>query len=287
MENVTAYKNRRSKTLIERREYHTASSGIFFKAKRLLYRRSSPYQKIEVIDNEHFGKILILDGLIQTTEKDEFYYHEMLIHPALVCHPSPQSLLIIGGGDGGALKETLRYPVRSVCMVEIDCQVIDACRTFFPWLSSSLKDNRAELVIADGRKFIEETERKFDVVLIDSSDPVGPSVSLHERKFYKNLKRCLNPNGIVAAQVGSPFFYQESIEKKNSFLKKLFRFVRFYTGPIPTYPGGSWCYVFLADDVQPFQVKRIPPSGLKYFNLEIHRAAFSLPNFLKDLGSGS
>lgn len=287
MENMTAIKSRRRKALLERREYHTASSGIFFKAKRLLYRRNSPYQKIEIIHNAHFGNILILDGLIQTTEKDEFYYHEMLVHPACVCHPSPQNILIIGGGDGGALKEILRYPVKSACMVEIDRQVVAACRQFFPWLSSALKDKRAELVIGDGRKFIEETERRFDIVLIDSSDPVGPSVPLHEGKFYKNLKRCLKSGGIVAAQVGSPFFYQESIEKKNSFLKKLFRFVRFYTGPIPTYPGGSWCYVFLSDEVQPLRIKRNPPPGLKYFNLEIHRAAFSLPNFLKGLGSGS
>ncbi len=271
----------------EEREYHSPSSGIFFKLKRLLYRDKSDYQKIEIIENEYFGRVLLLDDLVQTSERDEFFYHEMLVHPAFISHPSPQSILVIGGGDGGALKEILRYTIEHACLVEIDHQVIDVSKEYFPWLLPSLENERTELIIADGIEFVDKTDKKFDIVFVDSSDPIGPSVSLHEKDFYENLKKCLNLEGIVVLQAGSPFYHLNSIKKKDAFLKKLFKNVCFYTSPVPTYPGGSWCFVFLSDEVQPVKIKRDPPRGLKYFNLDIHQAAFSLPNFLKDLGSGS
>jgi spermidine synthase len=282
---MTTRKKRPKLFLLEEREYHSPSSGIFFKVKNLIYSGRSPYQKIEVIENEHFGRVLLLDGLVQTTERDEFFYHEMLVHPAFACHPSPQDILIVGGGDGGALKEILRYPIRHAQLVEIDRQVIDVCRKHFPWLSPSLEDKRVELVVADGKEFIARDGRKFDVVIIDSSDPVGPSVSLHGMNFYKKLKKRLHPGGIVVAQAGSPFYCPESIKKKRDFLRKIFKIVDFYLSPVPTYPGGSWCFVFLSDKVNPSRIKRKPAKGLKYFNLEVHHSAFSLPNYLKGLGT--
>jgi len=281
---MSTKKENREAVPSEEREYHSPSSGIFFKLKRLLYRDKSDYQKIEVIENEYFGRVLLLDDLVQTSERDEFFYHEMLVHPAFVSHPSPQNILVIGGGDGGALKEILRYPIEHACLVEIDQQVIDVSKEYFPWLLPSLEDGRTELIIADGSEFIEKIDKKFDIVFIDSSDPTGPSTSLHEKGFYENLKRCLNLEGIVVLQAGSPFYHLESIKKKDAFLKKLFKNVCFYTSPVPTYPGGSWCFVFLSDEVEPLKIKRDPPRGLKYFNLDIHQAAFSLPNFMKDLG---
>jgi spermidine synthase len=282
---MSAKKENREVGPSEEREYHSPSSGIFFKLKKLLYRDKSDYQKIEVIENEYFGRVLLLDGLVQTTERDEFFYHEMLVHPAFVSHPAPQNILVIGGGDGGTLKEILRYPIKHACLVEIDKKVIEVCRDYFPWLLTSLEDERTELVIADGVEFIEKTDKKFDVVLIDSSDPAGPSVSLHERDFYEKLKRCLGHEGVVVSQVGSPFYRLDSIKSKDAFLKKLFKISCFYTSPVPTYPGGSWCFSFLSDEVKPLKIKRDPPRKLKYFNLDIHQAAFSLPNFLKNLGS--
>jgi spermidine synthase len=266
----------------EIREYHSSSGGFFFKVKSLPYSHQSSYQKIEVIENEYFGKVLLLDGLVQTTERDEFYYHEMLVYPAFMTHPSPQDILIIGGGDGGALKEILRYPVKRLWLVEIDSQVIEASKKFFPWLSPGLEDERVELVIEDGNEFIQKTNRKFDVVLVDSSDPVGPSSCLHEEDFYKELKGCLNPEGVVVTQSGSPFYHLEELTKKSVFLNKIFKVVSFYTGPVPSYPGGTWCYVYLSDEINPLELKRDPPAGLKYFNQDIHKMAFSLPNFLKD-----
>ncbi len=279
---MTSKKNPSEIDLSEIREYHSSSGGLFFKVKKLLYSRRSPYQKIEAIENEYFGKVLLLDGLVQTTERDEFYYHEMLVHPALITHPSPKDGLIIGGGDGGVLKEILRYPVERIWLVEIDSQVIEVSKNLFPWLSPALEDERVKLVIADGEEFIHQTDRKFDIVLVDSSDPVGPSSRLHEEDFYRGLKSRLNPEGVVVAQSGSPFYHLDEIKRKSVFLGQIFRVVRFYTGSVPSYPGGIWCYVFLSDEINPLKLTREPPRGLKYFNQEIQEKAFSLPNFLKD-----
>lgn len=271
----------------EGREYHTTTSGIFFEVREILYKKDSPFQKIEVIKNESYGRVLILDGLVQTTERDEFFYHEMLAHPAFVAHPDPQKVLIIGGGDGGVLKEVLRYPIEHASLVEIDELVIEVSKEYFPWLSPSLKDERVELDIRDGYEFIEKTNRMFDIALVDSSDPVGPSTSLHEKDFYRRVKRCLNREAVVIAQVGSPIYHLASIKRKFDFLQEIFRVVRFYLSPVPTYPGGFWAFVFLSDEVQPLEIKRDPPQRLKYFNLDICRGAFALPNFLKEKLTGS
>ncbi len=272
---------RKDKT--DAREYQTATSGIFFKALKILYNRRSPFQKIEIIRNREFGRILFLDGLVQTTEKDEFFYHEMLVHPAMSSHPKPKNVLIIGGGDGGALREVLRYSIERAVLVEIDGQVIEACHRHFPWLRSAFKDGRADLVIGDGNVFIRESKEKFDIILVDSSDPVGPSTILHEKGFYASLKKRLNPGGIIAAQAGSQLIHLNQHAEKSKFMKKLFKHASFYLGPVPTYPVGMWCYNFLSDAVDPLG-KRAgkAPEGLKYYNAEIHKAAFALPNFMKE-----
>jgi spermidine synthase len=224
----------------------------------------------------------MLDGLVQTTTKDEFFYHEMLVHPAMMSHPKPEDVLIIGGGDGGALREVLVYPVKQAMLVEIDGQVIAACKKYFPWLHAALHDRRAKLEIADGNLFIRESDQSFDIILVDSSDPVGPSLILHQREFYVRLKERLKPGGIVAAQAGSPLYYLDHLQKKMAFLRRLFKYASFYLGPAPTYPGGLWSYVFLSDKIDPLRIlEKETPRGLRYYNLDIHRAAFALPEFLK------
>jgi spermidine synthase len=267
----------------EAREFQTATSGVFFRVRKVLYDRRSPFQRIEIVANREFGRILFLDGLLQTTENDEFYYHEMLVHPAMASHRNPEKVLIIGGGDGGALREILKHPVERAWMVEIDGMVVDACRKHFGWLEPSLASGRAELVVGDGNVFIRETKEKFDVILVDSSDPVGPSTVLHEEGFYRRLRTRLRPGGIIAAQAGSLVLHQEQHAAKSRFLKSLFEHARFYLGPVPTYPVGMWVYTFLSDAVDPTATGTLRvPEGLKYFNPDVHRAAFALPNFLKD-----
>lgn len=279
---MTSEKKPSEAKVLEVREYHTSFHGLFFNIKNLLYSQQSSYQKIEVVENEYYGRILLLDGLVQTSERDEYFYHEMLVHPAFISHPSPRNILIIGGGDGGALKEILRYPIERVWFVEIDSQVIEVSKKFFPWIMPCLKDERVELVITDGNKFTQKAKMKFDITLVDSSDPMGPSRALHEKDFFLNVKSCLNPQGVVVSQIGSPFLHLNHIKEKYTELKKCFNIVSLYVSPVPTYPGGSWCFMYLSDKVNPLSMEREPPSGLKYFNKEIHRTAFSLPNFIKE-----
>jgi spermidine synthase len=268
--------------LVEFKEFHTPSSGFFFLAKRCLLSEKSLLQQIDVIDTDSFGRILFLDGLVQTTEKDEFFYHEMLVHPAMVSHPKPEAVLIVGGGDGGTLKEVLRYPSKRATMVEIDARVVEVCEKYFPWLTPARSDRRVELKIADGSAFLQESDGTFDVILIDSSDPIGPSTVLHQREFFGQLKGHLKPGGIVAGQAGSPLYHLASLREKSLFLREIFKFSFFYLGPVPTYPGGTWSYFFVSDRINPLQgKKRRIPSGLQYYNAEIHSAAFSLPAFLK------
>jgi spermidine synthase len=267
----------------EAREYQTPASGIFFTVQEVLYEGRSKFQRIEIIRNEDYGRVLLLDGLVQTTEKDEFYYHEMLVHPALTSHANPKNVLIIGGGDGGALREVLKHPVEKAWLVEIDGKVIEACRDHFPWLKSTFRDPRAELVVADGNVFIDKVRETFDVILVDSSDPVGPSTVLHQEAFYRKLRSKLNPGGIVAAQAGSLMLHLDSHARKSVFLKRIFKHSPLYLGPVPTYPVGMWCYNFLSDKVDPAKIKTLyVPDGLKYFNPDVYRAAFALPNFLAE-----
>ncbi|MGQ9471687.1 MAG: polyamine aminopropyltransferase [Candidatus Aminicenantales bacterium] len=271
-------RSRRSKVIWEDQ---TPTSGLFFRVKKWLRQENSPYQKIEVIENESYGRVLFLDRLIQTTEADEFFYHEMLVHPALHCHPAPDRVLIIGGGDGAALRETLKHQVKKVSLVEIDGAVVEAAKKFFPWLEAALNDKRSELIIGDGHQYVMTTKEKFDVILVDSSDPVGPSAVLHQKDFFEKLKSKLKPRGIIAGQSGSAFFHREAVRQKGEFLRTIFRYAYFYLGPVPTYPGGLWCYYFLSDRINPLRGPAKPVvKGLKYYSREIHQAAFVLPPYL-------
>lgn len=252
-----------------------------YDVEEILYKGKSKFQEIKVIRNSHFGKMLILDDVVQITERDEFFYHEMLVHPALMSHPEPKTCLIIGGGDGGTLREVLRHlKVQAASLVEIDGLVIEICQKYFPWLDAALKDRRAELVTADGNFFIENRDKTYDVVIIDSSEPLGPSSVLHGEAFYEKVKRTLNPGGIAAAQVGSPFFQLEAVKRMFGMLKNVFPVVQFYWGPVPTYPGGMWCYAFLSNERRESAKERDLPQGLRYYTPSIHRAAFALPGFL-------
>ena len=267
----------------EAREYQTGASGIFFTVQEVLYEGRSKFQRIEIIRNKDYGRVLLLDGLVQTTEKDEFYYHEMLVHPALASHARPRSVLVIGGGDGGALREVLKHPVKKAWLVEIDGKVIEACRDHFPWLKAAFRDPRAELVVEGGNVFIDKVRETFDIILVDSSDPVGPSTVLHQAGFYRKLKAKLNPGGIITTQAGSLMLHLDSHARKRAFLKRIFRHAALYLGPVPTYPVGTWCYDFLSDRIDPAKVRTLYiPDGLKYFNPDVYRAAFALPNFLAD-----
>jgi len=281
MDIVNMRKGKKRKVLREIREFHSSSSGIFFMTEEILFRKKSAFQLIEIIANEQFGNILFLDGLVQTTEKDEFFYHEMLVHPAFVCSPQARRVLIIGGGDGGALREVLRYPVDEVYLVEIDGMVLEAAKKYFPWLEPALKDNRSRLLVDDGAEFLKQNKQPFDIIIVDSSEPIGPSAVLHQENFYLSLKHNISENGVIVMQAGSPFYHLDQIREISQKLKKIFGIAKFYTGQVPTYPGGYWSYVFLSNKVDPLKTEGKPVAGLKCFSVEIHKAAFALPEFFR------
>ena len=264
----------------EFREYHTKDAGIFVRVKRVLWEGKSEHQNILVLDTETFGKMLILDGAVMFTERDAFIYHEMLVHPAMCVHEGPRRVLIIGGGDGYALYEVLKYPVEHVTLVELDRKVVEVCCKFFD-KAGAFEDERVELVIGDGTKFVETTEGKVDVIYVDSTDPVGAAKALFSEQFYRNVHEVLG-DGILVAQTESPFYHIEFIQGVKSKLTAVFQNVHFYTVPIPTYPGGWWSFVFASDRYTPYEIRREPPADLKYYTHEVHRAAFVLPKWVEE-----
>ena len=240
-----------NKDRTEAREFQTATSGIFLKVRKVLYARKSAFQKIEIIENRDYGRVLFLDGLLQTTEKDEFYYHEMLVHPALSSHPAPRKVLIIGGGTAAPCGRSSSTRSNGPGWSRSTAWSSRPARKHFGWIKEPLAGGRAELVVGDGNVFIRETKEKFDVILVDSSDPVGPSTVLHEEGFYRQLRKKLRPGGVIAAQAGSLVLHLDQHAAKARFLRKMFKHARFYLGPVPTYPVGTWCYTFLSDAVDP------------------------------------
>lgn len=251
----------------------------------------SPFQKIEMFDTELWGKMLVIDGKIQACDFDEFVYHEMIAHVAMLSHPEPKRVMVLGGGDGGTLREALRHSsVTEATLVEIDREVIRVCQDFMPGLSSCIEgDSRVRLFADDAAIYIREA-RDLDVIMVDSSDPEGPSESLFSLEFYQSLKGALSKEGIIALQAGSPFFFQEQLKKAFSELKQVFRYVRPYLIAIPTYPGGTWCLVTASDHLDPVNLDpselaaRMGArnlSGLRYYSPQMHHASLTLPPFVQ------
>lgn len=263
--------------------------AISLRVKYKLFEKLTPYQKIEVFDSYDYGRILTLDGFIMLTEKDEFIYHEMIVHVPLFTHPEPKRILVIGGGDGGAVREILKHEsIEKVELVEIDEEVVNAAKTYFPQVASFLEDKRVEVRFQDGIEFIKSKNGIYDVILIDSPDPIGPAVGLFEEDFYLNAFSALNGSGIIVAQAESPFIYPDLIKRVNSIFKKHLPIVYFYIANVPTYLSGIISFVFGSkkfDPIKNLNLDRIRKfnSRLRYYNEQIHVASFALPNFFKEL----
>jgi len=257
-----------------------------------LFRGRSDFQEIRVVRNQDFGVMLILDDAVQTTERDEFIYHEMLAHVPLLAHPSPRRVLIVGGGDGGLLEEALKHPLEAAVMVEIDRQVIEVTRRFLPDVPrGAFEDPRTHLVIADGIRFMTETAERFDVILVDSTDPKGPALGLFAESFYAAARRRLTPGGLIAVQSGSPLYQQDLIRMVRTNLQPAFPRIATYLASVPTYPGVLWSFTLGTIGDAPRLpaaaevVRRTAGFGLQYLTPLILRAAFELPPFIaRDLG---
>jgi len=258
-----------------------------FKLKRRLFKGRSPFQTVEVVETAGHGKLLLIDGMTMVSERDEFVYHEMIAHPALFLHPNPRRVLVIGGGDGGTVREVLKHrSVERCILVEIDALVVDASRKFIPQTADALSDKRSRVLIADGVKFVAETDLKFDVVIVDSTEPFGPAKELFGTAFYSDVKRILTEDGVVASQAGSPFYEISTIKNLFSITKKIFPVVEVCLFNNLTYPGGLWAFTFATKGLHPlkdFKPARVKASKLKlrWYNAEIHAGCFALPNFLK------
>lgn len=259
------------------------------RVREVLYREQSAHQDLIVFESAAWGRVLALDGVIQTTTGDEFVYHEMLVHVPLLAHGRVEDVLIVGGGDGGCLRETLRHkPVRSVTQVEIDASVIAFCRRYLPSLSDgAFDDPRAEIVIADGAEFVRGTDRRFDLVIVDSTDPHGPGAVLFTREFYAGVRALLRPGGVMATQCGNPAIRPDELAFTQERQRAAgFAVVDYYFAAVPTYIGGSMALGFATDDPARLALRpsdlaaRDLPAGLRYYTPEMHVAAFAHPAWM-------
>ncbi|MHB9095512.1 MAG: polyamine aminopropyltransferase [Eubacteriales bacterium] len=269
-------------------EKHTPGYSVNWKFSETLYTDRTEHQHLAVINTLEFGKALVLDGVIQITEQDEFVYHEMIIHPAFMSHPNPQKVLVIGGGDGGAIRESVKYPsVKQADLVEIDEKVIWASRKYFPETSCALSDKRVRIFVEDGQKFVKTKHEYYDIIIVDSSDPVGPALALFGEEFYRDIYGALNDGGIMVAQTESPQFNRELLAQVNKRISGVFSITKTYLTSVATYIGGFWSFTIGSKKYDPTSAapneKLIGEMKLKYYNKDIHNACFVLPNYIKEL----
>ena len=265
--------------------------GQWFGVDEVLFEVRTEHQHLVIFENAAFGRVLALDGVIQTTERDEFIYHEMLAHVPLLAHGSARRVLIVGGGDGGMLREVLRHPgVEQVTQVEIDAAVIEMCNQHLPHHSAgAFDDARAHIVIDDGLRYVAQTDQRFDVVISDSTDPIGPGEALYTPAFYQGCRRVLNPGGVLVTQNGNAFLQTDEAVATAKLIAPMFEDAGFYVAAVPTYAGGCMAFGWATDDRSlrhvsvPELERRYAAAGLdtRFYCPAVHRAAFALPRYLE------
>jgi len=267
-------------------EKHTHDYGLFIDSEEILYSRRSKYQLVEVLKTDTWGNLLLLDRNIMTTERDEFIYHEVITQIGMHTTDAKR-VLVIGGGDGGTIRELLKHDkIEKVVLVEIDEDVIEVCKEYFPKIACSFDDPRLDLKVEDGIRYVNGSREKFDMVIIDSSDPFGPAEGLFKAEFYQACKKLLTEDGVLLCQAGNAFMTDESVIAYSN-LAEVFKNIEYFLAPILTY-GGLWGFVYASDtrysqrdfDEKYFD-KTSQKMNFKYYNKEIHQAVFALPPFMK------
>ncbi|MCY0909801.1 MAG: polyamine aminopropyltransferase [Sulfobacillus thermotolerans] len=262
-------------------ELQTQAVSLGLKVSRVLWHEQTPYQELAVLDTVPFGRMLVLDGAIQTTIQDEFVYHEMITHVPLTLHPQPRKVAVIGGGDGGAIREILKHPsVEEAHLIEIDEKVVEASKRFLPEISEALEDERAHVHFTDGIRWVQEA-RDFDLIIVDSTDPVGPAEGLFVPEFYRSIYDALSENGIMVAQSESPFLQPQIIQRVMTGVSQSFPVTRLYLAAIPTYPSGLWSFTLGSKET--LGTPRSVSFPTRYWTPEIQRSCFALPRFVEDL----
>jgi len=267
-------------------EKNNENYQVKWRIKEVLHREITAYQELAVLETAEWGRALVLDGAFQVTEKDEFIYHEMIVHVVMNSHPCPAKALVIGGGDGGTLRELCRHQrLKAVDMVEIDKRVVDISRKYLPSIACAFSDPRLRLYFEDGIEYVKKCHEKYDVIIVDSSDPVGPAVELFGSAFYKNLHSILQDDGIVVIQSESPLYYTEAFKNTYNNLNSIFPLVKVYLADIPTYVSGPWSFTVGSRKYDPVEIcpEGELHQGLKYYNKNIHQGAFALPSYIETI----
>ena len=272
-------------------ERHTPNVKLSIKVDRQLYSARSEFQRIDIFESKEFGRFLTLDGFMMLTEKDEFIYHEMITHVPMAVHPNPKKILVIGAGDGGVIRELVQYQsVEHIDLVEIDEMVIDVAKQYLPLTACKLDDPRVHLHIEDGLKYIRSYEDEYDLIIVDSTDPFGPGEGLFTREFYGSCYKALKDDGIMVNQHESPFYDGDvaAMQRAHQRIIECFPISRVYQAHIPTYPSGHWLFGFASKKYHPvkdmsasvWKANHIPT---KYYNANLHKGAFYLPNYVQTL----
>jgi len=272
-------------------EKHTEKVNFSIKVKQQLFSCKSEYQQIDVFDSEEFGRFLTIDGLMMLTEKDEFIYHEMIVHVPMAVHPTAKEILVIGAGDGGVARELTRYQtVENIDMVEIDEMVIEVSKQYLPITSCGFNDSRVNINCQDALKYIRTCSNKYDLIIVDSTDPFGPGEGLFTKEFYGNCFNALKEDGILVNQHECPFYdsYSFSMQRAHKSIYEIFPVCKVYQAHIPTYPSGHWLFGFASKKYHPledFDSAKWNSLGMKtrYYNTQLHLGAFALPNYVEEM----
>lgn len=272
-------------------ERHTKGVKFSIKVDRQLFTGQSEFQRIDIFDSKEFGRFLALDGYMMLTEKDEFIYHEMIVHVPMAVHPNVKKVLVIGAGDGGVIRELCRYEtIETIDMVEIDELVVEVSKKYLPTTACCFDDPRLNIYYQDGLKFVRSKEDEYDLIIVDSTDPFGPGEGLFTKEFYGNCYKALNETGIMVNQHESPFYHDDAVamQRAHKRIVESFPISRVYQAHIPTYPSGHWLFGFASKKYHPikdFQKTKWNARGMKtkYYNTGIHVGAFALPNYVEEL----
>lgn len=272
-------------------EQHTKNVRFSIKVEKPLYTGESEFQRIDVFSSKEFGNFFTLDGFMMITEKDEFIYHDMIVHVPMATNLKIKNVLVIGAGDGGTVRELTRYSsIEKIDMVEIDKMVVDVCREYFPQTACKLDDPRVQLYFEDGLKFVRSKENSYDLIIVDSTDPFGPGEGLFTKEFYGNCYKALTDDGILVNQHESPYYEDDAkaMQRAHKRIRQLFPICRVYQAHIPTYPSGHWLFGFASKTYDPLthideQAWNSLGIKTKYYNTEIHKGCFALPNYVLEL----
>ena len=272
-------------------ERHTPQVEFSIKVDRQLFSGQSEFQRIDVFDSEEFGRFLVLDGYMMLTEKDEFIYHEMIVHVPMAVRPEAKSVLVIGAGDGGVVRELIRYQsIGRIDLVEIDPMVIEVCKQYLPTTACGFEDGRVNVFYEDGLKYIRRFEDQYDLIIVDSTDPFGPGEGLFTKEFYGNCYKALTADGIMVNQHESPFYDEDAqaMQRMHRHIAEFFPESKVYQAHIPTYPSGHWLFGYASKKFHPVHdLKALKWNALgiktKYYNTKLHAGAFALPTYVEEL----